>query len=153
MKQYNFSYTNGNLALKLLGYMLLSQLVIFLLFISGTITPIFYLILFLGSPMLIYWINWKKYKKYGSAIFFDSYAEFTLNDSSIKIIYSDIEKFTVSFIEGTTLKIKFKNGEKFKLECALNIFSGDILEFDAVCKEFKRAVTDYNSKKVVSNQY
>lgn len=145
MADYNFEYTDTKFTLKLLG---ISFLTFILLLIAMIVTidligVIGGLILAFGVPLLIFFLNKKKILKQGSAIINDSYSEFKLSDTTNKIVYSDIRTYQVERFNGTHLKIKFKDGSRFKLQANSNFCNSK--QFDLCSQEFDDTVQRFKT--------
>jgi hypothetical protein len=145
MRDFSFEYTDAKFTLKLLVLCFLS-LVVFLIAMAVTVDLIGVigsLIFVFGVPLAIFFLNRKKIKKHGTANIHDSYSEFTLADSTDKIVYSDIESYQVERYNGTHLKIKFKDGRSFKVQANSNFCNAD--KFDAFCREFEDTIQQFKA--------
>lgn len=149
MSDYNFEYTDTKFTLKLLG---LSFLTLILLLIAMVVTIdligiIGSLILAFGVPLLIFFLNKKRIKRYGTANIFDSYTEFKLSDSTQKIEFEQIKTYLFERYNGTALAIKLKDGKDFKLQANTNFC--DAAQFDAFCQEFEKTIQQYKTSNNV----
>lgn len=145
MKDLKFEYTDSKFTLILLGLSLLSF--VLLLIVEREVIELLgvigALILTLGVPLLIFFLNKKKIKKQGTAMIHDSFSVFRLSGSTVQVDYADIKAYQVERYNGTQLKIKFMNGKNLKVEANSNFCNSS--QFEAFCQEFERTIQEFKS--------
>lgn len=152
MNKYDFEYFNQKYTSKLI---LILFLFFFILLFSSIFLSAKYLVksqvIFIlclamsaGFPLMIFRMKRSKIKKNGTAIIFDSYVKFDLDNIEIEIKYNDIKSYLIQNYNGTLINLVLKNGDKFNI--ATNNTYCETFKFDHFSQDLEVVLKEYIEK-------
>lgn len=150
MREYSFKYTDSGYIIKL--FLVSFFVAILTLFITVTnaniFGPIVSVTLSMVASILIFILNKKKIKKFGVAHIFISHSEFKLAGFTEYVYYSNIRTYQIErSSSGVHLRIKFKDGNEFKLQANSNFC--DDSQYNTFCQEFEKVIQQYKTENNV----
>lgn len=145
MKEYNFEYTNQAMAYLLFvlafGTLFLG-IFIFSLFFKDFLSPILAVTISLAISFLVFWLNKRKIKKYGTVKLMDDSMELEL-DKAESINFSDLRYYYIyDGKNGPVFTLGFRNKKKIKIGandnfCNADPFSDFLINFQSTIENFK----------------
>ncbi len=145
MKEFNFEYTDTKYLMKLFGisWLVFVGMIIIVAQNKESISIIWAIILILGIPFAIYFFNKKKITKLGTACITDDSVTFQLAEVTQTITFEQIATYQVEQYSGTNLRLKLKDGTKFKIFASSNFCNAD--QFDTFCQEFEQTILQFKT--------
>lgn len=119
----------------------LTVVMIYLLPSFGDFGKAVSIVLAIGIPFLVLFLNMKKSRRDGSAQLEADRVVFKLADQTRTILFSELKSYKIEHYNGTRLSLDFRDNTKFRLDANDNF--GNSKAFEAFCHDLEDAINQY----------